>query len=64
MIKCPNCGSAAQVKKLKTEPTYSADIVIVHTLCQCGCGKTFWHYKSFNEFLQTVKEGYTNAKIL
>lgn len=62
MIKCPNCGSTAQVKKIKTELTNSADTAIVYTLCECGCSKIFWHYKSFNEFLGTVKEGYINAK--
>lgn len=61
MIKCPYCDSTPQ--QLKTELTNSADIVIVHTLCECKCGKTFWHYKSFNEFLQTIKEGYLEAKI-
>lgn len=57
-IKCPNCGSTAQVKEIAKEATYSADIAIIHTLCKCGCGKQFWHYQCFNEFLDTIKEGY------
>lgn len=58
MIKCPNCGSTAQVKEISQEQVGSADIIIIYTLCKCGCGEQFFHYQCLNEFSNIIKEGY------
>ena len=40
MIKCPNCGSTAQVKIVKQ---YSSQISnSKYTHCHCGCGCVFY----------------------
>ena len=46
MIKCPNCGSTAQVRII------SQETFILHELhydtvnkCQCGCGKQFAYHE-------------------
>ena len=39
MVKCPNCGSTAQVKINK--PILSIDSKYVNTTCKCGCGCLF-----------------------
>lgn len=39
MIKCPNCGSTAQVMPLFTKTT-GDDVLIVKRIYGCGCGTT------------------------
>lgn len=39
MIKCPNCGSTAQVKIDK--PVLSQNGRYINTPCECGCGCVF-----------------------
>lgn len=37
MIKCPNCGSTAQIK-INTPPSvYEVGLVITTHKCSCGC---------------------------
>lgn len=36
MIKCPNCGSTAQVKP-KYIPSPNPNRIIQQTICGCGC---------------------------
>ena len=51
MIKCPNCGSTAQVKYISTEKIGGltfGESTSTRT-CTCGCGATFeeihvWQY--------------------
>ena len=39
MIKCPNCGSTAQVRK--GEPTISRNKFYITLPCECDCGCHF-----------------------
>ena len=39
MIKCPNCGSTAQVRI--GEPSLSDNKEIITLPCECGCGCHF-----------------------
>ena len=39
MIKCPTCGSTAQV--IIGEPTLSRNKVYITLPCECGCGCHF-----------------------
>ena len=41
MIKCPNCGSTAQVKLLSAKYEEDDDMVTVSRLYHCGCDKAF-----------------------
>lgn len=41
MIKCPNCGSTAQIKYLKSKIEEDGEHIVVMRQYQCGCGKTF-----------------------
>lgn len=41
MIKCPNCGSTAQVKILNVDIDLEEDEVYVHRHYKCGCGTYF-----------------------
>ena len=38
MIKCPNCGSTAQIKWLKTDFQENGWTIIRIDTYQCGCG--------------------------
>ena len=46
MIKCPNCGSTAQVRIIeqKTFTPHERHIDTVYK-CQCGCGKQFAYHE-------------------
>ena len=44
MVKCPNCGSTAQVRLIcgtDLNDEHSADLNWVHQHWSCGCGRTF-----------------------
>lgn len=41
MIKCPNCGSTAQIEILKTEYKEDGAIIEVIRYYRCGCGREF-----------------------
>lgn len=62
MIKCPNCGSTTQVKIRSTCDTYSADIHMKYSHCECGCGCDFFHSIGENGFNEPIKECYYEAK--
>ena len=62
MIKCPNCGSTAQIKIINTRTIIGTEIGIIHDDCVCGCGTTFTCSKCYNEFLKTEKTKYSNIK--
>ena len=62
MIKCPYCGSTAQVKVVNTKTIIGTDIDVIHRECECGCGTTFTHTKCYNEFLGTERTKYSNIK--
>lgn len=54
MVKCPNCGSTAQVRIFNKENIYYKDLK-THTYlehCKCRCGCTFdikEHYKQVKQ---------------
>lgn len=44
MVKCPNCGSTAQVKLMFADDLneeHYADLNYVHQYYRCGCGCAF-----------------------
>ena len=41
MVKCPNCGSTAQVKYLKSTFEEDGDSICAIRKYKCGCGETF-----------------------
>lgn len=50
MIKCPNCGSTAQVKELSTELSCGAGgQYIEYVNYECGCGIKFYHAIGHND---------------
>lgn len=50
MIKCPNCGSTAQIKECSSVDTYGAGGQhIKHIHCECGCGTKFFHSIGYND---------------
>ena len=50
VIKCPNCGSTAQVKERSSVDTYGAGGQhIKHIHCECGCGARFFHSIGYND---------------
>ena len=54
MIKCPNCGSTAQIK-INTPPSvYEVGLVI--TTHKCGCGCVFERRYKLSE-IKIVKKG-------
>ena len=40
MVKCPNCGSTAQVKL--GESKYYPELEEIHLNAKCGCGEEFF----------------------
>lgn len=51
MIKCPNCGSSAQVKVIKVEFKEDSRGPIRYITYECGCGHIFHHsHMSQREF--------------
>ena len=42
MIRCPNCGSTAQVKVVDNTTFVWKDIVSVYLEYKCGCGCNFY----------------------
>lgn len=50
MIKCPNCGSTAQIKERSAVNCYGAGGQhIRHTHYECGCGTMFFHSVGYND---------------
>lgn len=53
MIKCPNCGSSAQLKVVHTEYEENGRDVKVTHFYVCGCGETAigsnWYYSTSEE---------------
>jgi hypothetical protein len=63
MIKCPNCGSTAQVKIIKDLPTQflapnREDKF--STQNECGCGCKFTHSLIINYKTEQWREEYSN----
>lgn len=42
MVKCPNCGSEAQVKYVKGRFEEDGDSICAIREYRCGCGKRFY----------------------
>lgn len=59
MIKCPNCGSSAQVKVIEVEFEDDPFVVIRYKTYKCGCGRLFLtrtYYKaSTNEIIDDTE---------
>lgn len=48
MIKCPNCGSTAQIHLLSTKYEEDGEKLIVSRLYHCGCDKAFSTTQYYN----------------
>ena len=62
MIRCPNCGSTAQVKIINQE-TFTLHERHTDTVykCQCGCGKQFaFHEETRIGLFRNDWAGYAN----
>lgn len=47
-VKCPNCGSTAQVRIIETEYEEDGELIKAFRTYKCGCGRLFLtcaHYK-------------------
>ena len=59
MIKCPNCGSSAQVKVIDVEFEDDLFGIIRYKTYKCGCGRLFLtrtYYKaSSNEIIDDIE---------
>ena len=55
MVKCPNCGSTAQVKSIGQ--VMGVDTVIRKFSCGCGC--EFLRYYIINDCLTVVTKKFT-----
>jgi Zn ribbon nucleic-acid-binding protein len=68
MIKCPNCGSTAQVRIISQE-TFVWHELHIDTVnkCQCGCGKQFAYHEettiSLFKYDWAGYEHYINKKV-
>ena len=63
MIKCPNCGSTAQVRTIKALPSFFSipqRTAIKKTRCKCGCGCKFTHSLIVNYKTEQWREEYLN----
>lgn len=47
MIKCPNCGSTAQMKPIDRQIAGSVYYPTLETTYKCGCGRMFVTLASF-----------------
>ena len=65
MIKCPNCGSTAQVreKKASTEFSVPKREATLKTRCTCGCGCRFTFVRTVNYREEVCKDDYENVSI-
>ena len=41
MIKCPNCGSTAQVQLISHDTYIWSEQIDIYLTYRCGCGKAF-----------------------
>lgn len=59
MIKCPNCGSSAQVEVIDVEFESDPFGIIQYKTYKCGCGRLFLtrtYYKaSSNEIIDDIE---------
>ena len=63
MIKCPNCGSIAQVKTIKALPMFFSipqRTATEKTRCKCGCGCRFTFVRTVSYRLEQVQDTYEN----
>ena len=66
MIKCPNCGSTAQVREKKALPTECSipnREATQKTRCTCGCGCRFTFVRTVNYRDEVCKDDYENVSI-
>ena len=60
MIKCPNCGSSAQLRVVKTEYNEDGWTISVIRHYECGCGARFtgesWYQSEGFEVLSKSEE--------
>lgn len=60
VVKCPNCGSTAQVKRELVVPSESADneIVSIHYACGCGChfAEQYRHSATILKYVENMRK--------
>lgn len=59
-VKCPNCGSSAQVKRELAVPSESAngDSIFIHYNCGCGCHfmEKFQHACTMIKWVEDIRK--------
>ena len=60
MVKCPNCGSTAQVQRYPWDgfTTGYGELSLSEDYCECGCGCKFIYELFENRLNKTQKEHY------
>ena len=48
MVRCPNCGSTAQLELLDTWYHEDGDTIVVERLLLCGCGQDFFTLQTYH----------------
>ena len=65
LVKCPYCGSTAQVKRELAVPSESrnGEIISIHYKCGCGChfSKEFQFVETVIEYVEDLKRGKKNV---
>ena len=60
VVKCPNCGSTAQVKRELVVPSESAnnEIVSIHYTCGCGChfAEQYRHSATILKYIENMRK--------
>ena len=67
MVKCPNCGSTAQVKVLCADDLnqiWVGSLNVVYQHLYCGCGCVFARLFEFKEEIITTEEGDMRKEVI
>ena len=60
IVRCPYCGSTAQVKRELVVPSESADneIVSIHYTCGCGChfAEQYRHSATILKYVENMRK--------
>lgn len=61
MIKCPNCGSTAQLMMRDSEHFLWRDQITIYITYSCGCGHTFVTKETYERDEEKQKIWLTNT---
>ena len=59
-IRCPNCGSTAQIKRELAVPSESPEkeFIFIHYVCGCGChfAEQYQHSATIQKYVENVRK--------